>query len=178
MDERQLLAAIHEGDRGAAEILVERTYAAVHAWLFRLTGGDSDLAADLTQETYRKAWSALSGFGGRSQITTWLFRIAYTTFLNQKRRLALVPLPDGSPESPDPDVLPDEELSRSQMSEHLRRAVIGLPEDLRFAVTARFWADLSVKEIARVEGVTAAAIRKRLRKALAHLESRLSEEVT
>ncbi|HWW62581.1 MAG TPA: sigma factor, partial [Thermoanaerobaculia bacterium] len=60
-DERRLLAAIRSGDRTAAEELVERTYSAVFASLYRLCG-DSDLSADLTQETYQKAWAALGGF--------------------------------------------------------------------------------------------------------------------
>ncbi|HEX6159235.1 MAG TPA: sigma-70 family RNA polymerase sigma factor, partial [Thermoanaerobaculia bacterium] len=83
-EERKLLAAVRAGDAAAAEELVERTYSAVYASLYRLCG-DSDLAADLTQETYQKAWSALKGFDGRSQLFTWLYRIAYTTFLNHIR---------------------------------------------------------------------------------------------
>src|SRR5512143_2825723 len=83
--ERRLIAAIRGGDRTAAEEMVDRTYAAVFASLCRLCG-DSELAADLTQETYQKAWAALPGFDGRSQLFTWLYRIAYTTFLNHIRR--------------------------------------------------------------------------------------------
>src|SRR5689334_14528953 len=84
-DEQTLLAAIRQGDAAAAEELVDRTYSAVFASVYRLCG-DRDLAADLTQETYQKAWSALSRFDGRSQLFTWLYRIAYTTFLNHVRR--------------------------------------------------------------------------------------------
>src|SRR3954462_5161862 len=84
-EERGMLAAIRAGDRMAAEEMVERTYSAVFASLFRLCG-DGDLAADLTQETYQKAWAALPNFDGRSQLFTWLYRIAYTTFLNYIRR--------------------------------------------------------------------------------------------
>src|SRR5512135_3162304 len=85
VEERHLIAAIRGGDRSAAEELVDRTDGAVFASLCRLCG-DSDLAADLTQETYQKAWAALGGFDGRSQVFTWLYRIAYTTFLNHIRR--------------------------------------------------------------------------------------------
>src|SRR5436305_14005701 len=91
-EERRLLAALAAGDRAAAERLVEQTYRGVYALLRRLCG-DSDLAADLTQETYRKAWDALPGFDSRAQFSTWLCRIAYNTFLNHLRRpRLLVPL--------------------------------------------------------------------------------------
>ena len=63
-DERRLLDAIRRGETAAAEELVERTYSAVFASLFRICG-DQDLAADLTQETYQKAWIALPKFDGR-----------------------------------------------------------------------------------------------------------------
>src|SRR3954453_15950388 len=84
-EERRMLAAIRAGDRMAAEELVERTYSAVFASLYRLWG-DGALAPVLNQETDQKAWAALPGFDGRSQLFTWLYRIAYTTFLNHIRR--------------------------------------------------------------------------------------------
>src|SRR5437879_5160231 len=98
-EERRLLAAIRAGDRMAAEELVERTYSAVFASLYRLCG-DSDLASDLTQETYQKAWAALPNFDGRSQLFTWLYRIGYTTFLNHMRRPRRMTSLD-APESPE-----------------------------------------------------------------------------
>src|SRR5213082_279721 len=98
-EERRMLAAIRAGDRMAAEELVERTYSAVFASLYRLCG-DGDLAADLTQQTYQKAWAALPNFDGRSQLFTWLYRIAYTTFLNHIRRPRRVTSLD-EPDAPD-----------------------------------------------------------------------------
>jgi RNA polymerase sigma-70 factor (ECF subfamily) len=176
-DERRLLNAIRSGDRMAAEELVERTYSAVYASLYRLCG-DGDKAADLTQETYRKAWEALAGFDGRSQFFTWLYRIAYTTFLNsirRPRRMVSLDEPE-APEMPDERPGADDVLSHSEEAEHLRAAVLTLPEDLRFTVTAHFWGGLSVKEIAKIEDITTVAIRKRLHKAFGLLESSLDEE--
>lgn len=175
--EGRLLAALAGGDRTAAEELVERTYRGVFSLLRRLCG-DPDLAADLTQETYRKAWDALPGFNGRSQFSTWLFRIAYTTFLNHLRRpRRLVPLEERHESAvPDPAPAVDEEIGRVVAGDRLRRAVLALPEELRFTVTAIFWGDLPVKEIARHEGVTAVAIRKRLKRALERLALTLGEE--
>ena len=176
-EEKRLLAAIRGGDRSAAEELVERTYSAVYASLYRLCA-DRDLAADLTQETYRKAWEALDGFDGRSQFFTWLYRIAYTTFLNHIRRPRRVTSLDdeNAPEMPDGSPSVDQLLSEREEGDRLRAAVLELPDDLRFTVTAHFWGGLPVKELARIENITTVAIRKRLHKAFGILEGALDEE--
>jgi RNA polymerase sigma-70 factor (ECF subfamily) len=177
-EERKLLAAIRAGDTAAAEELVERTYSAVFASLCRLCG-DSDLAADLTQETFQKAWGALAGFDGRSQLFTWLYRIAYTTFLNhirRPRRMTSLDEPDAI-DVRDERPPADEQLADAEEATQLRQAVMRLPEDLRFTVTAHFWGGLPVKEIAEIERITTVAIRKRLHKAFSILEGMLGEEV-
>ena len=176
--ERELLEAIRSGDRAAAEEMVDRTYSAVYASLVRLCG-DSDLAADLTQETYGKAWAALPKFDGRSQLFTWLYRIAYTTFLNhirRPRRMTSLDEPDAN-EVVDDSTPVDQLLADSEESDRLRAAVLRLPDDLRFTVTAHFWGGLAVKEVAELEKITTVAIRKRLHRAFTLLEAMLDEEV-
>lgn len=177
--EEVLLARLREGDRAAAEELVELTYKNVYAAVFRLCGGNGDLAADLTQETYRKAWEALATFEGRARLGTWLFRIAYTTFINHVRRpQRIVPLDETTSaeafEDPGPSAF--DMVSQSEDSARLRAAVLELPEDLRFTVTAHYWSGVGIPEIARSEGITAVAIRKRLKKALGLLQSVLRED--
>lgn len=175
--ESQLLDAVRSGDRAAAEELVERTYPAVYASLFRLCS-DGDLAADLTQETYQKAWTALAGFDGRSQLFTWLYRIAYTTFLNyirRPRRTTSLDEPHAM-ELADDSPAADQVLFTSEESARLRAAVLRLPDDLRFTVTAHFWGGLPVREIAQIEEITTVAIRKRLHKAFSMLEVILDED--
>ena len=176
-DERRLLAAIRAGDREAAEEIVERTYSAVYASLYRMCG-DRDLAADLTQETYQKAWTALPDFDGRSQFFTWLYRIAYTTFLNHLRRPRRMTSLDEATamDVRDTALGADDALGEREEAALLRQAVLRLPEDLRFTVTAHFWAGLAVREVAKIEGVTTVAIRKRLHKAFGLIEAALDED--
>ncbi len=167
------------GDQQAAERLVEETYSKTYAALFKLCG-DRELAADLTQETYRKAWIAIERFNGRSRFSTWLYRIAYNTFLNHIRRPGrVVPLEERRAATVvDPGCSPQERFQRSREAERTRRAVMGLPEELRFAVTARFWGELPVREIARQQGISTAGMRKRLRRAFQQLAMTLEEELT
>lgn len=178
--EQLLLKALAEGDRGAAEALVDRTYSSVFALLCRLSGGDRDLAADLTQETYRRAWASLDSFRGQATLSTWLYRIAYNTFLNHARRPhRVVPLEeDEMNRIGDGRRGADEEIADRQARLRLRRAVLALPEELRATVVARYWAEASIAEIARLDGISEVAVRKRLRKAITLLSALVGEDAT
>ena len=174
-DERALLGELRNGNRAAAEELVRASYRRIWGLLFRLTGGDGELAADLTQESYRKAWAALPRFDGRSTFSTWVFRIAYTTWLNHRRRpRPVIPMDEriaARTRSGEPDA--EELAARAQRNERLRRAVLALPDPQRRLVVARFWGDVPVRELAAAEGITPQALRKRLRKAMAILRDTL-----
>lgn len=176
-DEQGLWRRVRNGDRRAADELARTTYALIYRSLFKLCGGDEPLAADLTQETYRKAWSSLDKFRGRCRFSTWLYRIAFNTYLNHARKpLRLVALDEPRQavlveDRPDPEML----ASRSVAAQRTREAVMELPEDLRFAVTARYWAELPLREIARLQGVTSPAVTKRLKRALQQLSMTLEE---
>ena len=179
-DEQGLWPLVAAGDRGAAERLVEVTYRRIWAALFKLTGGNADLAADLTQETYRKAWAALPRFNGRSRFSTWVYRIAYNTFLNHVQRpQPLTALDESRAERlEDPGPSPGQAAFQSAEALDLRRAVLDLPDDLRLTVTAHYWADMPVAEIARLQGLTPMGIRKRLARARRQIEQSLKERLS
>ncbi len=179
-EERRLLTDFARGNRSAADRLVAGSYRQVFAFLAKLCGGDGDLAADLTQDTYKKAWDGLARFDGRSRFATWVCRIAYTTFLNHIRRpRRVVQIEDDvADQVADPEPNPEELAGLAVSGERLRHAVMALPEPFRQTITAHFWGGTDIPDIARDEGVTAVAIRKRIKKALsllAHALDRSSE---
>jgi len=73
-DSRLVKRAVH-GDRAAFDELVVRHRDRVWAIALRMCR-DRDEAEDVLQETFIAAWRALDRFGGRSEVTTWLYRIA------------------------------------------------------------------------------------------------------
>jgi len=175
VEDNQLLRELEAGDRAAGEELVQRSYSMIFKSLLRLCNGDEELATDLTQESYRRAWAALKSFNGHSRFSTWLYRIAYRTFLNHIRRPRKV-IPIDEPiarrlESGEPD--PEEAAASAQQEDLLRRAVLTLPEPLGETITARYFSDIPVRELAVLGGISEVAVRKRLRKALALLKDHL-----
>lgn len=73
-------------DRSAFEQLVRRHQGMVRAQLRRLLRGDAAKADDLAQETFLLAWRKLHQFRGEARFSTWLYRIAYSCFLQARRK--------------------------------------------------------------------------------------------
>lgn len=66
--------------------LVAIYQSAVRGFLRRLTAGDEALADDLAQDTFLTAYRRISSFRGDGSFQGWLFRIAYTSFLQHRRK--------------------------------------------------------------------------------------------
>jgi RNA polymerase sigma-70 factor (ECF subfamily) len=81
LDERALLDAACAGDDAAFGRLVEEHRARVHAHCYRMLGSVHD-ADDAVQDTFLRAWRALSRFEARSSFGTWLYSIATNVCLD------------------------------------------------------------------------------------------------
>ena len=72
-------------DRRAFAHLVDKYQVRLRRFLLHLTGGDSDLADDLAQDTFLRAYERIRGYKGLSSFPTWLFRIACNLFYDYNR---------------------------------------------------------------------------------------------
>jgi len=85
--DQSLVARVLLGnDRRAFEQLVRRYQGMVRAQLRRLLHGDEAAADDLAQEAFLLAWRKLDQFRGEAKFSTWLYRIAYSCFLQSYRK--------------------------------------------------------------------------------------------
>ncbi|MFN8423995.1 MAG: sigma-70 family RNA polymerase sigma factor [Anaerolineae bacterium] len=85
-DEHALAARAKGGDHDAFEVLVRRHGRYVYN-LAHVTLGDPHEAEDAAQETFVRAWRALSGFRAESQLRTWLYRIVVNVCYDRLPRL-------------------------------------------------------------------------------------------
>src|SRR4051812_33407452 len=83
-DEDPDLDRARRGDREAFGRLVRRHQRRVYAAALHILGSHSD-ADDVTQETFVRAYRGLTGFDGRADFFTWLYRITINTSLNALR---------------------------------------------------------------------------------------------
>src|SRR5262249_10550197 len=83
-DEALVASVVAARDATAFEALVRRHQSRVRNWL-RLLTRNSARADDLAQETFIRAWERAHTFSGRGKFVSWLMKVAYNTFLEERR---------------------------------------------------------------------------------------------
>lgn len=84
-DHELVAKAVSAQDTTAFGELIRRHQSHVRNFLRKLSG-DYALADDLAQDCFMRAWDKLSSFSGRGSFIGWMLKIAYTTFLQSKRK--------------------------------------------------------------------------------------------
>jgi RNA polymerase sigma factor (sigma-70 family) len=84
-DQELIVRVVAKKDQHAFSQLVLRYQSQLRTWARRLCDGDAHLADDLAQETFIKAYAALSAFRAESKFSTWLYRIAFNIAANRWR---------------------------------------------------------------------------------------------
>jgi RNA polymerase sigma factor (sigma-70 family) len=169
------------------EALVAAYERRIYNLLLRMVNDPED-AADLTQETFYRAFRAFHRFRGDSQPYTWLYRIAVNLANDhlekrariRKREVELAALEftdDGEPtgwDPPDPAPTPEEHLLQQELIEKVRALIQQMPPDYREIILLREYEEMSYEEMAEALGITLEAVRSRLARARAWLRMRLA----
>ncbi|MFQ5767192.1 MAG: RNA polymerase sigma factor [Acidobacteriota bacterium] len=173
LSERYLVRRLRRGEREACRELIARHHKSVYAFL-RHRGADPDLAEDLTQETYAKAWRYITTLRRSTSLRSWLLTIARNEFLQWVRAHdpeceTTGTLPDGRDGAPDPQSA----YLLTERQRALRRAVNRLQPELRETVALHYFHDLSLRECGSVLGLPAGTVKSRVHRALGCLRGLL-----
>jgi RNA polymerase sigma factor (sigma-70 family) len=169
-----LLANAKLGDERALTELWRRHGNVAHRILWRMTGNRED-AEDALQETFLKSFVHLKSFDGRSRFSTWLVRIATNTALMQLRKTRRRPevLFSGCADDfsnalsavRDDSVDVEARFVLGEQTELLRAAVKRLHPSLRSVIELQHKHECSIEQIAKMTGLSIAAIKTRLHRA-------------
>ncbi len=175
-DDADLVALARTGNREAFEELVRRHQHGVFTLALRLVN-DRELAADVAQDAFIRAWRGLPGFRGDAAFKTWIHRITVNAAWTLKKRAVrhrATPLDDAPPVV---DATLTADLERAgenlELRERLRSALDRLPRPQRTVVVLKDIYGWTHVEIAEALGITVTAAKVRLHRAHQRLRADL-----
>jgi RNA polymerase sigma-70 factor (ECF subfamily) len=183
--DEELAVAASRGSEEAFRELVERFERPVFGLIVRIVRR-SELAEELAQETFVKAWRALARFDPDRKFSSWLFKIAHNSALDSLRRKGEEPLSLDEPvaEGEGPRELPADpnaedplvRLTARGAGRALERAIAALRPQYREVLLLRFAEGLAYEEIAEVLGAPLGTVKVHLFRARKELAEAMREQ--
>lgn len=159
--ELALIASIRAGSVDAFEGIVEQYQYPITRYLYRLTG-DYEIAQDLAQDTFIKAYKSILKTDSELKLNAWLFRIATNNaiqYLRRKKLISFIPFenliksePEGNRTNPENTI---EELA-------IKEVFSQIPYEQRVCLVLHYVEGFRYREIAETMGISEEAVRKRV----------------
>ncbi len=169
-----LARRVSDGDSEAFQTLYESHLDTIYRYVYYKVG-NGQLAEDLTQHIFMKAWEAINRYQWRElPFQHWLLRLARNTVIDHYRstKPANATLLDPIGEGIDPE----EELAQSEMIRTLQEAVRQLPDEQREVIVLRFIEQMPHADVALHLGKSAATVRVIQHRALQALRRLLEQD--
>ena len=175
MTEDQAVLRCQHGERDAFRYMVERYQDIVFGTAYNMTRNRA-LAEELAQDAFLSAWKGIRSFRRGRPFKPWLMRILVNTVMAHRRRRTVETTPiEGSESEMESDAEDPEDTAESRSEQQaLRRAIGELSPDHRQVVVLRYFADMTVPEVARAAGLAEGTVKSRLHRAHQALRQELA----
>jgi RNA polymerase sigma-70 factor, ECF subfamily len=177
--DQQLLKQLAKGDEASFRILYERYQGRIYRFVLHMSGNGA-IAEEVTQEVFMLLIEGQANYEpGKGDVGGYLFGIARNiTRRSMQRRHLDVPIGDpdcgGEPLAPESDLDVLDELSRAELIEELRKAVLSLPGIYREAVVLCDLEEMSYADAGRILGCSEGTVASRLHRARTMLKTKLT----
>jgi len=166
-------------DHTAFDRLFEEFSPAIFNYVLRMVG-DRDRAADVTQDTFIKAYRKLDTLTDDKSTRSWLYRIATNTAIDEMRRRRWVsPLqvgPDEREDRPDSSPGPEAMVMNATLDDRIQRALMQLRPNHRQCLVLSDLEDMSAQQIGEVMDLSYGAVRTLLCRARGEMRRHLAAE--
>jgi RNA polymerase sigma-70 factor (ECF subfamily) len=176
---RVLEPSVTTPDRAAFDRLFEEFSAPIYNYVLRMVG-DPDRAADVTQDTFIKAYRKLDSLTDEHSTKSWLYRIATNTAIDEMRRRRWVsPIGIDDPDQPeraDTGPGPEAQVMAGMLDDRIQRALMQLRPNHRQCLVLSDLEDMSAQQIGEVMGLSYGAVRTLLCRARGEMRRHLAAE--
>jgi RNA polymerase sigma-70 factor (ECF subfamily) len=139
---------------------------------------NSATAEDLTSEVMMKVYNNIHKFRKQSQLSSWVFRIAYNHAVSHLRRHKHTePIDDYETKIKDGAEKHLDYLEREEMSAYIKDKLMELPEDYRMALTLYHFQEMPYKEIAYTMGINIGTVKTYIHRGRIELKILLDEAI-
>jgi RNA polymerase sigma-70 factor (ECF subfamily) len=168
-----IITSVLAGDRDAFSSLIHRYSDPLYRHALGMTGSP-DVAEDILQQSFIKAYSHLGEVRGR--FDAWLFRIVANGCKDWLKNIRRTHVSYDEDDQPSTYATPDEDLDRSELRDDLDRALHSLAPSLREAFVMKHVEGRSYEEMADLLGTTVGALKMRVHRAREALQALLEEK--
>jgi RNA polymerase sigma factor (sigma-70 family) len=180
--DKTLITSALSGDQEAYRTLMNRHRPAIFHIVFKIVR-DQEATADLVQETFMKAFSALATYRAEYKFSTWLYRIGANCAIDYLRKRKIKTLSLDAPaetvdgkieiEISDNSYNPERDLEEREKRISINEAIDSLPDKYRLVIIYRHKDNKSYEEIAEVLNIPLGTVKARIFRARELLKKKL-----
>lgn len=185
-EEMLLVKKAQKGDGKAFEALMDEYFKKIYNIAFRMTNNADD-AADITQEIMIKLFKNIASFKGDSKFSTWVYRVATNTCLDELKKIrrnshtsinAEYDTGEGEMtfDMPDTQPTPEQYIEKKELSGMVAKAIEKLSAEHRAAIVLRDIRGFSYEEIAAVFKCSVGTVKSRISRARGQLKNILEKD--
>ncbi|MBR5279269.1 MAG: sigma-70 family RNA polymerase sigma factor [Clostridia bacterium] len=165
----KLVIIAQKGDKAALNDLFTATYNDIYFFVYQIVK-DEELACDITQETYIAIIKNIKSLKDPGVFKAWAKKVAYsqcTRYFSKKKDILAVEDEEGNtvfdtlPEEKG-EFIPDEALEQEEFKKAVHDILNSLSEEQRSAIMLYYFDEMSVKDIADIQGVSEGTVKSRL----------------
>ena len=184
-DEQAMWRVKMDDDPQAFARLVERWQGPIQRLCVKMLG-DAHRAEDLTQEAFARVFARRKDYEPAGRFSTFLWRIALNLCYDELRKIKRrgeSSLEGSADERGETDFMadtagPDLQVVADERAEHVRRALLQIPEPYRVVVVLRHYEGLKFREIGEVLDIPEGTVKSRMVEALNQLSRLLKPLVS
>ena len=174
--DEQLMSRVAAGSDAAFEELYRRYARRLKGFFFMQLGGDEELAADATHDVFLRAYEARTRYREGSNVSTWIFTLAYNICKNHYRSNAYeAQLLANLYAEPISEQQIEVELDAAVLDEALQQVLSELPAPLHQIFSLHYQEKLTIPQVAEIVGIPAGTVKSRLHKTMNIIRQKLKE---